>query len=117
MKNSKIKNTLFGILIIIGTTLVSCGNNVGISEEDKVFPSNSSLNYNDYEDDSVYDKTKWYKNELKDLPLPDPFVIEEEGKYYVFGTTDRTGAKTFDCYETEDFSTWQIHRNIVYVKD
>lgn len=112
MKNSKIKNTLFGILIIIGTTLVSCGNNVGISEEDKVFPSNSSLNYNDYEDDSVYDKTKWYKNELKDLPLPDPFVIEEEGKYYVFGTTDRTGAKTFDCYETEDFSTWQIHRNI-----
>ena len=64
----------------------------------------------------TYDETKWYVNELKDVPLPDPQVYFEDGTYYIVGTSDRgTGGKygiVVDCYTTEDFVNYEEHRAI-----
>lgn len=91
-----------------------------VAEEDQVRPAYTNLEYNDYGEmgsKPKFDTSKWYRNDLKDMPLPDPDVIEVGDKYYIFGTTDRTGSKTFDCYETEDFNTYTLHMNIEQTDD
>lgn len=86
-----------------------------VAEEDRNRPVKSDLTYTDYDlfgEHPGFDETKWYRNDLKDVPLPDPFVLYSEGKYYIYGTTDRTGSKTLDCYETEDFNNFKLYMNI-----
>ena len=58
-----------------------------------------------------YDPSLWYMNQLQDVPLPDPFVYEEAGLYYIVGTNDRD-VNTVDCYVTADFSSYEVHRDI-----
>ncbi len=65
-----------------------------------------------YEDGKLsYDKSKWYVNELKDVPLPDPFVFTENNRYYIVGTSDRSSTEV-DMYVTEDFTTYRLHTSI-----
>ena len=58
-----------------------------------------------------FDKSLWYMNDLKDVPLPDPFVYVEDDTYYIVGTNDRN-VNTVDCYVTKDFSTYTHYRDI-----
>ena len=58
-----------------------------------------------------YDKSKWYINTLDKVRMPDPFVYEEDGTYYIVGTSD-DNVDAINCYETKDFNTYKIHRNI-----
>lgn len=88
-----------------------------VPEADKIRPVQGDFGFNDLNDpDAIYDESKWYKNDLKHVPLPDPYVIEEDGVYYIYGTTDRTAAVTVDCYSTTDFNTFTLHAN-VYERD
>ena len=59
----------------------------------------------------TYDDSMWYVNELKSVPLADPHVYCENGKYYITGTTDRDNS-VIDCYITEDFVTYQRQMDI-----
>ena len=56
----------------------------------------------------TYDDSMWYVNNLKDVPLADPHVYVEDGKYYIVGTSDRDN-NVIDCYVTEDFVTYTRH--------
>ena len=47
-------------------------------------------------DDIPYNDSLWYVNELNEVPLPDPHVYFEDGKYYIVGTNDRD-INTVDC--------------------
>lgn len=55
-----------------------------------------------------YNKSMWYMNLLKDVPLPDPHVFFEDGTYYIVGTSDRD-VNVVDCYVTTDFVTYEPH--------
>jgi len=55
----------------------------------------------------AYNASLWYMNQLKDVPLPDPFVYAEDGLYYIVGTNDRN-VNTVDCYVTADFVTYEL---------
>ena len=114
---------LLGILVGCGGTpetsaKVNNPNDDGtITEQDKTYPStiNESFDYDDLLS-GEYDQNKWYKNELKSVPLPDPQVltVQENGQevYYIYGTCDRTGSKRLDCYRTTDFNTFECYQNI-----
>ena len=126
MNNKK----LTSILMLIPSLLVGCRNatdktsekessieKTTIAEEDKVKPTSSDFEYIDHALDpnpkADFDKTMWYRNDLSAVKLPDPDVIKgEDGKYYVYGTTDRTGSQVFDCYDTDDFNKFNLHMNI-----
>lgn len=118
--NSVISSTLTSSSTVNSSTNTSSTSAIkqGIAAEDKVKPTTTQLEYTDHGNFSkpVFAEDKWYRNDLKDVPLPDPQVIEVDGRYYIYGTTDRTGARSFDCYETEDFNTFKLHADI-YVPD
>ena len=116
---------LISCLVMI-LALASCQNNEqevvddspNIAEEDLVKPTSSSLKYTDYSlysDGSShpdFNEEKWYRNDLEDLALPDPYVLEVDGVYYIYGTTDRTGSRTIDCYSTTDFNNFEWHKDV-----
>lgn len=119
------------IIMLLG--VVGCGNNsstnttnissnnvniiLDVPDADKVTPNQGEWVFTDYNDSpSDYNTDKWYANELKSIPLPDPYVIEEDGVYYIYGTTDRTGSRTFDCYSTTDFNHFTLYKDI-YKRD
>lgn len=58
-----------------------------------------------------YDNTLWYMNNLKDVPLPDPFVFAEDDTYYIVGTSDRN-INVVDCYVTTDFVNYEVYEGI-----
>ena len=46
---------------------------------------------------------------LKDIHLRDPFVLLDQGRYYLYGTrgaTVWTEADGFDCYTSDDLVEW-----------
>lgn len=58
-----------------------------------------------------YNKSLWYINMLKDVPLPDPYVYVEGNTYYIVGTSDRN-PDVVDCYVTTDFVTYEVYKEI-----
>lgn len=126
MKKKKIMSVAGMLLLLVscGTTnnpttetptpTTSIVESTEVALEDQQKPTSTNLEYEDYSmgTKAKFDTSKWYRNDLKDMPLPDPAVIEVGDKYYVYGTTDRTGSKTLDCYETEDFNTYKLFMNI-----
>ena len=60
-----------------------------------------------FDEDFVYDETMWYVNDLNEVPLPDPHVFEEDGTYYIVGTSDSSACRVIDCYVTTDFQTFE----------
>ncbi|MBR1581725.1 MAG: family 43 glycosylhydrolase [Bacilli bacterium] len=119
MKNKILVKFVAG-LMLTGAMFACKSNNgnqnkVEITEEDKALPTGkSSVDYEDYgeSDETYYDTNKWYKNDLQHLPLPDPCVYVEDGKYYIYGTTDATGARSFDCYVSENLNDFTVVKNI-----
>lgn len=106
-----------GASSVASEDLSTSGNAAEVAEEDQVRPASTNLKYTDYGlmgEHPDFDQSKWYRNDLKSVPLPDPYVLEVDGTYYIYGTTDRTGSKTLDCYETTDFNTFRLHMNIDY---
>ena len=59
----------------------------------------------------AYNESLWYMNNLKDVPLPDPYVYVENGTYYIVGTSDRN-PDVVDCYVTTDFVNYELHKEI-----
>ena len=103
---------LFTILLILSIILVSCGfeetpaKNYLHEDEDYI-----DLN-SQYDGESIeYDESLWYVNNLKDIPLPDPYVYVENGTYYIVGTSDRN-PDMVDCYVTTDFVNYELHTAI-----
>lgn len=47
-----------------------------------------------------------YKNPLN-VPVADPFVLEDKGTYYLYGTT-RHGANGFEVYTSPDLIRWSL---------
>lgn len=126
----------FAGLLLTSLVLPSCGNESissnEISSNTTESDSSSSIEvktdipktggtfeYNNYSDTygTDYNKDMWYRNANK-VGLPDPSVYydEESGVFYIYGTTDRTGAKTFDCYKTTNFTDFELIQN-VYAPD
>lgn len=96
------------------TTSSSIDDNTKIKDEDKVVPTSTKMDYVDHANfgASEYDESKWFKNTLDKVAFPDPQVIEVGDTYYIYGTTDRTGSKTLDCYSTKDFNNFELHMDI-----
>lgn len=95
-----------------------------IPEELLSYPVITQLQYTDYgtlnKDNQhiiQYNKDKWYYNELKQIPLPDPFVYSENGVYYITGTNDRTICNTIDIYMTTDFVNYSRYEAYVPMAD
>lgn len=96
-----------------GSSSTSTESSVSLTEEEKTKPESSDLVYTDYAQTDDPNEELWYRNDLEDKELPDPFVFaDDDGKFYLFGTVDRTGAKCFDCYETTDFVHFTPHLNV-----
>lgn len=109
----------FALFLIPLLALSACQSNnkpddkkEGITDEDKLTPGPSQMVYNDYFDTKEYDYSKFFYNKNHSLNMPDPFVIEEDGTYYIYGTTDRVGSNGVDCYATTDFDTYTCYKNI-----
>lgn len=108
----------YALFLIPLLALASCqgknDNQKGSEEKgiDKAYPGASDVIYNDYFDTTDYDYKKYFYNENHSLNMPDPFVLEEDGIYYIYGTTDRVGSNGVDCYSTEDFHTFTCYKNI-----
>jgi hypothetical protein len=46
----------------------------------------------------------------KEINIRDPFVLEHDGKYFLYGTRSETAwtkASGFDCYVSDDLQSWQ----------
>ena len=97
-------------LLILMSVLVACPNpnDKEFLVEDKDYIDLSSK----YDGESFdCSESLWYMNQLKDVPLPDPFVFVENDTYYIVGTSDRS-INTVDCYVTTDFVTYDAHYDI-----
>ncbi len=90
-----------------------------VAEEDRQKPESTNFQYENYSmgTSATFDETKWYRNDLQDMALPDPSVIEVGDTYYIYGTTDRTGSQTLDCYSTTDFNNFTLYMNIEKTSD
>ncbi len=105
------------IAILLLTTLFGCKDkNKFNGIEDVSFNLQEGVDYVDHSnafdgDGATYDETKWYVNELDDVPLPDPYVFVEDDVYYIVGTSDRDG-NVVDCYSTMDFVNYESHYGI-----
>lgn len=66
----------------------------------------SGKDYISHEDE--YDPKLWYMNNLEKMPLPDPHVYEENGTYYIVGTS----GFYVSCYSTRDFNSYKYEGRI-----
>ena len=46
--------------------------------------------------------TVWAEGEVSQVPLADPYILLENGKYYAYGTHDASGIR---CYSSDDMRT------------
>ena len=104
------------VLVTILSALAGCGGNKSKYSETVESSLVEGVDYIDhaltYDGDGLtYDESMWYVNDLKDVPLADPHVYFEDGKYYIVGTSDRDN-NVIDCYTTMDFVTYQRHNSI-----
>jgi GH43 family beta-xylosidase len=48
--------------------------------------------------------TAFPEGEVSQVPLADPYILLEDGKYYAYGTHDASGIR---CYSSDDLRTWK----------
>jgi len=48
--------------------------------------------------------TAMAEGEVSQVPLADPYILLEDGKYYAYGTHDASGIR---CYSSDDLRTWK----------
>lgn len=113
-------NKLFNYFLVL-VTLFGCGESVNSSVTSSLedsfleYVEPGLVEYNHYLDHAntydgeyfEYDDSMWYINDLDKVSLPDPHVYEEDGTYYIVGTSDRSGCKVVDCYYTTDFVNYE----------
>ena len=118
MKNNKYKLSLFFLIPLLACSACQSNTKTSSSEEeskhdpDKDYPGASSIIYDDYYDTTEYNYSKFFYNENHSLNMPDPFVLEEDGVFYIYGTTDRVGSNGVDCYTTTDFHTYKCYAKV-----
>ena len=108
------KISILMIVVMLLSVLSGCGNKDKNNYPEKV--DSNLVEGVDYIDHALtydgkgltYDDSMWYVNELKAVPLADPHVYVENGKYYIVGTSDRDN-NVIDCYVTEDFVNYTRH--------
>ena len=111
------KISILMVVVTLITALSSC-----VKKNETAYPESVESNLVDgvdyidhastYDGNNLtYDESMWYVNDLKAVPLADPYVYYENGKYYIVGTTDRDNS-VIDCYTTEDFVTYTRHMGI-----
>lgn len=107
------KIALLLIIVMILSTLAGCSDKYPESVESKLIEGEDYIDHSTtYNGKGLdYDDSMWYVNDLVSVPLADPHVYVENGKYYITGTTDRDNS-VIDCYVTEDFVTYQRHMGI-----
>ena len=127
MKKSNKVLMLGALGIVLGLGVVGCGPTNPTSEPTlppEPFKSEVESNLEhevDYIEHSQtyskgkyeYDQSKWYINDLDEVPLPDPHVYVENGVYYITGTSDRSNGRDIDVYSTTDFNTYKFE-GVVY---
>ena len=103
------KIVVYYLLFLIFFTLSSCQiKNPSLDNEKK--ESSLLVNGEDYIcHTDLYDSKLWYMNNLDKMPLPDPHVYEENGTYYIVGTS----GFYITCYSTTDFNTYK-NEGIIY---
>lgn len=105
------------ILIIISLfSLFSCNNSTNNNNQNTDIYLEEDIDYIDHAmtydgKELSYDESKWYINMLDKVPLPDPQVFVEDDTYYIVGTSDRNN-NVVDCYTTEDFVDFELHKAI-----
>ena len=103
------KIVVYYFLFLIFFTLSSCQIKNPSSDNEKK-ESSLLVNGEDYIcHTDLYDSKLWYMNNLDKMPLPDPHVYEENGIYYIVGTS----GFYITCYSTTDFNTYK-NEGIIY---
>ena len=93
----------YSLFITLFLTLSSCKFKNSNPESNLVNGTDYRCHTNDY-------NTKmWYVNDLDELPLSDPHIYEENGIYYMVGTT----GFFISCYSTTDFNHYK-NEGIIY---
>lgn len=103
---------ILAILLIFIMILVSCGPQE-TPKKDHLIENEDYIDLSSQYDGKSFDynESLWYMNNLKDVPLPDPYVYVENGTYYIVGTSDRN-PDVVDCYVTTDFVNYELHKEI-----
>ena len=106
------------VLLTLVILLASCTqgdttNEIKPSKKDHLVENEDYLDLSSqYDGKSIdYNKSLWYMNNLKDVPLPDPYVYVDGDTYYIVGTSDRN-TNVVDCYVTTDFVTYEVYEEI-----
>lgn len=97
---------LLSVLLVFILLLTSCGGS-GNSGNERLIENQDYIDLSSSYDGVgfEYNEYLWYMNDLKDVPLPDPYVFVENDTYYIVGTSDRN-INVVDCYVTTDFVTY-----------
>lgn len=53
-----------------------------------------------------YNKNLWFKNDLE-TPLADPFILYDDGYYYMYGTSDELSGTGFYVYRSKQLNYWE----------
>lgn len=53
-----------------------------------------------------YNKNLWFKNDLE-TTLADPFILYEDGYYYMYGTSDELSGTGFYVYRSKQLNYWE----------
>lgn len=101
------------LLFISFFTLASCTDTPEVSKKEYLVEGVDYIDHSSTYDGKNFevDEAKWYVNLLDKVPVPDPYVYEEDGVYYIVGTTDGNINVTH-CYVTEDFVNFEFHPKI-----
>lgn len=108
------KRNFYSILtlsLLLGVT--SCGSGFPKDVESNLVSGEDYIDHAETFDGKKfeYDSSKWYVNELKDVPLPDPHVFVENDVYYIVGTSD-SNTNVVECYSTKDFTTYKKEKDL-----
>lgn len=97
---------LLSVLLVFILLLTACGGS-GSDAKDHLIENEDYIDLSSSYDGVgfEYNESLWYMNDLKDVPLPDPYVFVENDTYYIVGTSDRN-INVVDCYVTTDFVTY-----------
>lgn len=86
---------VLSLLLLIGCcVLSSCANQM-------IFYSETNVS-------QKYNKNLWFSNDLE-VVTADPFILsDDDGYYYLYGTTDALGTAGFHVYRSKQLNYWQL---------
>lgn len=99
---------LYYLLFVIIMTISACKTKNSSSDNEQIEYSYLVSGKDYICNNNEYDPKLWYMNNLDKMPLPDPHVYEENGTYYIVGTS----GFYISCYSTRDFNNFQYEGRI-----